>query len=406
MERKELRNGYTTGTCAAAAAKAAAVFVLTGNVPENVHISLPSGETCCFHPEAGAGEYEGYFRVQKDAGDDPDVTDGVWVYGAAVPVTREQFEELKVKGSGYWMEDTPFLYLTGERGIGIVTKPGLSCPVGRCAVNPVPRGMILGAVDQTCRQAAFEGFLEIRIAIPEGVSLAEKTFNPKLGIEGGISVLGTTGIVKPMSEDALKETIRLEIHMQAAAGKRILLMAPGNYGESFLNSDLGVPVGKAVLCSNFVQTAVKFAVNEGIQRLLFAGHIGKLIKVAAGVGNTHSRFGDGRMEEMALLAEEILTQRKYGSWCVELDQESIQALCSQILRANTTDEALGLLMDTGAAGQVLHLAAEKAKRHMQSWSGGKLTVEAAVFSTAHQIVGMTDQLAAYLALWKSQEGYI
>lgn len=383
MKQRELRSGFTTGTCASAAAKAAAVFLLTGKCPQTVRLSLPSGtegvwrpERCKMLSEVPQEDELQYFRVLKDAGDDPDVTDGAWVYAAVIPVKGERLEFLKAEGAGYWLEEFPNLYLNGGPGIGLVTKPGLSCPPNHYAINPVPRQMILGAVWQVCVLAAYEQCLEVRIAIPEGQKLAERTFNPRLGIVNGISVLGTTGIVKPMSEEALLETIRLDIHMKVAAGEKEILMAPGNYGENFLQEHMGVPLGEAVLCSNYVGDAVDMLVLEGVTELLFAGHIGKLIKVSAGVRNTHSCHGDGRMEQLAAL-----------TGCVAPKDTDLQ---QRVLLCNTTEEAVGILNEAGIARKVLSLVAERVKTHMEAWSGGRVRVRVVTFSSAYGILGKTE----------------
>ena len=247
MAEKRLRNGYTTGTCAAAAAKAAAAFLLCGKADSDYsELTLPGGIVCRipvtrYEPEQKTESPAFCFFVQKDSGDDPDVTNGTNIYASVRQVDRNEFESLCHAGAGYYLKEYPQLYLNGGQGIGMVTKPGLSCPVGHYAINPVPRSMILGAVADVVQTAAFEEYLIVTIWIPEGDQLALQTFNPKLGIQGGISVLGTTGIVKPMSEEALLETIRLEIHMKAVNGAKVLLMAPGNYGEEFLKKELGVP---------------------------------------------------------------------------------------------------------------------------------------------------------------------
>ena len=384
-----LRSGYTTGTCASAAAKAAALFLMTGIAPQTVSLCLPTGASGTWHPmRCTDPEYISYFKVQKDAGDDPDVTNASWIYAGVFPITDRCLEQLKTTAPGYSLKDYPKLYLTGGAGIGIVTKPGLSCPPGHYAINPVPRQMILDAVSEVCEQAAYEGCLEVRIAIPEGVALAEKTFNPRLGIEGGISILGTTGTVKPMSEEALLETIRLDIRMKATAGEKILLLAPGNYGENFLQERMGVPLGEAVLCSNFVADAVTMLVEEHIEKLLFAGHIGKLIKVSAGVKNTHSRYGDGRMEQMAALTA-----------CAAPE---LSELKQSIRSCNTTEEAIGLLQKANLAEPVLTLAADRVKQQLESWSGHRLEVQVVTFSASYGILGETGQAKAMLALWRQQ----
>ncbi len=390
MTEKRLRNGYTTGTCAAAAAKAAAAFLLYGKEnPGYSELTLPGGTACRIpvkqdETKQRTEQPAACFFVQKDSGDDPDVTNGTKVFASVRQADRSEFETLCKTGSGYDLEEYPRLYLNGGPGIGMVTKPGLSCPVGHYAINPVPRSMILGAVEDVVRTAAFEEYLIVTIWIPEGEALAIQTFNPKLGIQGGISVLGTTGIVKPMSEEALLETIRLEIHMKAVNGEKVLLMAPGNYGEEFLKKELGVPMGSAVLCSNFVKDAVLMAEKEGFRKLLFVGHIGKLIKVSAGVENTHSKYGDGRMEQMAVLAKEL----------------GYPKLQESILACNTTDDALTLLKEYGLAKSLLLRTAYYVKYWIETWSGGQITAEAVTFSTAHQILGATKNWQSAFDAWK------
>lgn len=376
--KQRLRSGFTTGTCASAAAKAAAVFALTGERLKNVSLCLPNGEETVWEVKNWTDGQGDNFAVQKDAGDDPDATDGMWVCARVQECDSEVFEMYRTRGKGYWMEEFSNLYLTGGEGIGIATLPGLSCPPGHYAINPVPRRMILSAVDSISRRAGFGGLLRIEIFAPQGEVLAKKTFNSRLGIEGGLSVLGTTGIVKPMSEEALVETIRLDIHMKAEANVPVLLMAPGNYGESFLENQLGVPIGEAVLCSNFLAKAIGFAAEDGMSQVLFAGHIGKLSKASAGAENTHSRFGDGRLEEMASLTEEF---------CGETDGELIE----KIRGCNTTEEAVGFLIDAGLAESILRRVAEKVKINLERWSGKRLQAEVIVFSKTHQISAQTDQ---------------
>lgn len=450
MEQKHLKSGYTTGTCAAAAAKAAAVFLLTGRCPETVKVRLPSGKAVCLETKevrlpsgeedsaetvecdgkTGEGSCEQRecrevsehvfaartraAGVKKDAGDDPDVTHGAWICGIVSEIDANQLEDLKRSGAGYWLEEYPQFYLSGGTGIGMVTKPGLSCPTGHYAINPVPRQMILAAVEEAVKEAAFEGCLFVQIAIPDGVRLAEKTFNPRLGIMGGISVLGTTGIVKPMSEEALVATIRLDIHMKAADGQRILLMAPGNYGESFLQEQMGVSLGKAVLCSNFVRDAAVMLAEEGVEQALFVSHIGKLVKVSAGIENTHSRYGDGRMEQMERLMREVWLKSK-EFWLDETpgrktdgllklqevqEFKELQELQRAVRGCNTTDEVIGILLEYQLAEPVLAMAAEWAKKWMETWADGKTEVQVVTFSSAYGILGKTKGADALFQYWK------
>ena len=273
MERK-LKNGYTSGTCAAAAVTAAAWHAFGGQERHRVQVELPGGGQADMAVEKASSQEQGdqgqWFFVVKDGGDDPDVTHGARVYGLVEPLERREDDSLWYRSQEY-----PCLFLTGGPGIGVVTRPGLGCPVGAYAINPVPRAMIFRQVGRVYKSLEMKGDYLIRVKIPQGVELARKTFNPRLGIEGGISVLGTSGIVRPMSEQALKDTIRLEIHMRAAAGEDSLIMVPGNYGEHFLRESLGISSNQAVQCSNFVADALGMAAEENIKRVLFVGHIGK-----------------------------------------------------------------------------------------------------------------------------------
>lgn len=414
MERQP-RSGYTTGTCARAAAKAAAYFLLTGSPLESVKVCLGNKTEAEFIPEYGripddisehresradsAGAEQGIWcRIKKDAGDDPDVTNGVWVYAGVYRISEERYRALCHKGSGYQLEEYPGIYLNGGPGIGIVTKEGLACPTRHYAINPVPRREISEEVDLVRRTALWDGYLEICISIPDGVSLAEKTFNPKLGIEGGISVLGTTGIVKPMSEEALIETIRLEIRMKAAAGETVLLLTPGNYGEAFLQQKMGVELGMAVKCSNFIADSAEMAAEEGFKKLLLVGHVGKLVKVTGGVRNTHSRYGDRRMELMEKLVQTVWQDHPPDMSRAEEDSDFLE----KIRMANTTEEAVGLLKERELAQQVLTCGAEQVKRQMNLWGRGKLEAEIVMFSSFHGVIGKTGQAEGFLKLWKGE----
>lgn len=426
--RQPLRSGFTTGTCGAAAAKAAAVCLLTGELLSRVEIVTPKGVAANLAVELVArGEAAACFRVQKDAGDDPDVTNGAWVYGTVERIGGVPDEVW------YQSEDNPHLYLTGGEGIGLVTKPGLSCPVGKHAVNPVPRKMIFGAVEEVCEQMDCGEMLLIRIAIPQGVELAASTFNPKLGITGGISVLGTSGIVEPMSEQALIETIRLEIHMKAVAGVTNMILTPGNYGENFLREELQLSLNQAVKCSNFVADAMKMAAKEGINSVLFVGHIGKLIKVAGGVENTHSKYGDRRMEILAdcwriaafrdLSKTERLKHPVPGSGSLAMIEPEMNVsgsrtpeeslLETQLLGSNTTEEALEYLQTAGCRDSVMEEAGRRIQLVLRGWSGTaagekiaameKKEVEVVTFSTSLGILYKSSGADAMIKRIKTEE---
>lgn len=382
MRQKLLRSGYTTGTCAAAAAKAAAVFLLTGTAPETVSITIPRGSAARFAAElSAAAGYPGYFRVQKDAGDDPDVTHGSWIYAAVTTITAGQWEQLWHEGAGYIDEHYPGIYLTGGTGVGIVTRRGLACPVGKYAINPVPRQMIFQAVAEVKAVSPAAAYLKVEIAVPNGVRLAARTFNPKLGIEGGISILGTSGIVEPMSEHALLETIRLEIRMQLLENKQPIIITPGNYGETFLRETLDIPLGEAIKCSNFIADTLTILSEEGAGMALLVGHIGKLVKVSGGAGNTHSRYGDRRMELLADAAAGI-----------------VPSLVPDILGCNTTEEAMGILVGAGAQTPVLNEVAGRVQTQLMRWTGGRPEIEVVTFSSAYGILGMTERAEWMLEL--------
>lgn len=384
MEGRILRSGFTTGTCAAVAAKAAAVMVFTGEILKHMNLVTPKGTEAdlpLFH--VALTTESAVCAVIKDAGDDPDVTNRAMVYASVRVIgselTKQEQTHCYIRECGKepcaWT-----LYLTGGEGIGIVTKPGLSCPVGKYAINPVPRRMIFDAVEEAARRYGVSGRLLIRISIPAGKELADKTFNPKLGIQGGISILGTSGVVEPMSEEALLATIRLELHMKAVEGVQTVIVTPGNYGETFLREKLGLSLKHGIQCSNFVADAMGYAADEGILEILFVGHIGKLIKVAGGVRNTHSKYGDRRMEILWECAEQVLKSRP---------QVEAGALKAVVMEAVTTEEAVRLLEEAGILKQVMTVAVARIKRYTTSWCGGMVRVEAVMFSTDCGLLGMT-----------------
>ena len=283
---KRLRCGYTTGSCAAAAAKAAALMLLTGHAVSSVGLMTPGGFALTLDV-VDAALCGGMARcaVRKDAGDDPDITDGVLVYA----IVR------KTDGG---------VTISGGEGIGRVTKPGLDQPVGEAAINSVPRRMIAGEVAAACSQCGYTGGIAVVLSIPGGMELARRTFNPRMGIEGGLSVIGTTGIVTPMSSQALVDTLRLELRQLAARGIRDVLLTPGNYGEAFARDILQLSLDAHISCANFIGNAIDAALEEGFTRLLLVGHIGKLVKLGIGITNTHSSHGDGRIETLIACALE------------------------------------------------------------------------------------------------------
>ena len=370
--------GFTTGTCAAAAACAAARMLVTGEYVDYVSIMTPKGLPV-FIEIVEASLCDGYAvcAVRKMSGTDPDVTDGVLVY-AKVSLTEEASDK---------SVDTSIV-IDGGIGVGRVTLPGLDQPVGNAAINHVPRLMISECVRKEI--GAGRG-AKVVISIPAGVELAAKTFNPRLGITGGISVLGTSGIVEPMSQQALLDTIQVEINMRKALQYPVLPMAPGNYGKDFLLKSYGFAIETAVTTSNFIYDTIRKAVDAGFSKLLFIGHIGKLVKVAGGVKNTHSKYGDRRMEILCSIVQDVLCDR--GKSFVKTLQESVSACIS-------TDEAVKILKEAGCAEQVMSEMTSRIQSYMSEWAGKAVQVEAIVFSNVHGILGKTSDAEKFIDYMK------
>lgn len=367
---KELRCGYTTGSCATAASKAAATMLLTGERVETVRIDTPKGIVLDLEPldVEMTPDYVSC-AIRKDSGDDPDDTNGVLVYARA-----ERCAE-----SGVQIE--------GGVGVGRVTKPGLACAVGGPAINPTPRKMITTEVGKAMAAAAYDGGIKVTISIPAGVEIAKKTFNPRLGIIGGLSVLGTSGIVEPMSEKALIETMYVEIRAQKARGNKNLLVFFGNYGEDFTRDEMKLDLDGHVTCSNFVGELLDYAVYCGFETLLLIGHSGKLVKVAQGVMNTHSKYADCRTELMAL--EAML----HGA-SPEVGREIYVCL--------TTDEVTKILQREGLFEPVIDKVTERIDFYMQHRVHGKIKTAALMFSNVYGILGKTKYADELIQLHKQK----
>lgn len=354
---KKLRYGYTTGSCAAAAAKAAARMLLTGETVENIDLMTPKG--ILLHLEIldiHKGEEEVSCAVRKDGGDDPDATHGLLVYAAV----------RKKKESGVTID--------GGRGVGRVTKRGLEQPVGAAAINRTPRAMITEAVEDIADAFGYTAGFTVVISIPGGEEVAKKTFNPRLGILGGISVLGTSGIVVPMSEDALIASIHAEMRLRKENGGDYLLITPGNYGAAFVSSYPDVDVENSVKCSNYVGETLDYAVNLGIRGILFVADIGKFIKVSGGIMNTHSRCADSRAELMTAAAI------RAGA-----DLETAK----QLLETITTVEAIGILKEKGLLEKTMAEILPRIHYYLQHRIGEAFPTEAILFSNEYGFLGET-----------------
>ncbi|MBF0555080.1 MAG: cobalamin biosynthesis protein CbiD [Nitrospirae bacterium] len=273
-----LRKGFTTGTAAAAAAKAASILALTGRLPEEVSVTLPGGLRTLAIKIRAASHQDGKGRsaasVIKDGGDDPDATSGLEITAAASLINSQIDKMINNDGAE--------VIIKGGDGVGVVTKAGLQIPVGAHAINPVPLLMIRTAV----REAIPEGIVEIEIIVPDGQRAAAKTFNSRLGILGGISIIGTTGIVEPMSVEAIKATIRCELDVAYEENSLRVYLSPGKIGEDSLKSIFhGVHV---VQMSNFIGNSLQYARDKGFREALIGGHPGKLAKLLMGYFDTHS----------------------------------------------------------------------------------------------------------------------
>ncbi|MBQ6551723.1 MAG: cobalamin biosynthesis protein CbiD [Lachnospiraceae bacterium] len=362
---KKLRFGYTTGTCAAAAAKAAVMLLCTGRAPETVRLVTPKGiELDLQVLEPKLEKSIASCAIKKDSGDDPDVTNGILVYAEV------------------WKSPSPGVTVDGGLGVGRITKPGLKQPVGEAAINPVPREMIRQAAEEALDECGEECGLSVVISVPEGVEIAKRTFNPRLGIEGGISILGTSGIVEPMSEDALIESIELEIRQQHVLGRERLVISPGNYGADFAKEAFGVTEDDIVKCSNYIGRTLDMAVAEGFSEVLLIGHVGKLVKLAGGIMNTHSKEGDGRAEIMAACA------LKAGA-----DAE----LCRKILDCVTTDEMLRLMHDAGILEQAMTYMAERIDLYVKHRVKEMIPVGVIVFTEAYGMLCATPAAREWLS---------
>ena len=350
-----LRRGYTTGSCAQGAAKAATLMLLGRRSVDEVELETPSGVKLLLPViDAELGDYYARCGVVKDSGDDPDVTHGTRIYATVR------------------LSDTPGVTLRGGKGVGIVTKPGLPVPVGQHAINPTPREMILRDVSSLLPDG--QG-AEVTITVPEGEALAEKTYNPRLGIKGGISIIGTTGIVEPKSIDAFRTSLSLELEVLRAQGREKVTLVLGYVGERFCKNVLHLPEGSVIKIGDHVGYMLDQCGDKGFKEVLLVGHIGKLVKVAAGQFNTHFRFGDRRVETIADHA-----QRR------GVDQNIMEA----ILRETTAEAKIDLLRVHGMMDVFEDIAKEVALR-VKHRVGEKFKICCILLSLKGEVLGSYDE---------------
>lgn len=349
-----MRYGFTTGSCAAAAAKAAAYMLLSGRQKNTITIETPKGIPYTAEIlEITRGEKAVQCAVRKDGGDDPDITSGALIYAevSLTDHTRMQATDTRI-------------HIDGGIGVGRVTKPGLDQPVGNAAINHVPREMIAKEVLEVCDLMDYKGNLQVIISVPEGEAIAKQTFNPRLGIVGGISILGTSGIVEPMSNQALLDTIRVELNQRRAEGFDYIAVAPGNYGLDFMKKAYGYDLDKSVKCSNFIGVTIDMAVECGFTRMLLTGHIGKLIKVAGGIMNTHSKEADCRMELLSAFA---------------IHEGAGADVAAKILDCVATEDAVRLLRESGKQQEVMDYAMERIMFYLNKRAGGRMQIDCIMY---------------------------
>ena len=357
---KKMRLGYTTGSCAAAAASGAAQILLGGKTITEVSLMTPKGILLHLKLEdITVKDNMVSCGVRKDAGDDPDTTDGILVVASVEKMSGHQPVRIQIDGG---------------QGVGRVTKPGLACKPGEAAINPVPRSMIMRAVEEAADQYGYEGSLKVIISVPKGQETARRTFNPRLGIEGGISILGTSGIVEPMSEKALIRSIEVEMSQHVAQGEQYLLITPGNYGADYLREHMDLPFEKNIKCSNYVGETIDMAVNMGVKGILFVSHIGKFIKVAGGIMNTHSHSADSRVEIL----------------CANGIRAGADLACARdILECSTTDEALHVLEKEHILQETMKEITDRIQFYLDHRSYDQILLGAVIFSNEFGYLGQT-----------------
>lgn len=363
---KQLKGGYTTGACLAAGAKAGAMIMQGEDPGDRVDIVALDG-TPLQIPIASVELLAHGVKVEiiKDAGDDPDITNGTSVFITFSFLTQEKLQPVYGQSILY----KQILFEAGH-GIGHATKPGLSLAVGEPAINPGPRQLVYNSIKDIIGDKA----CLVRVDIPAGTELATKTLNPVLGIEGGISVIGTTGVLRPMSEEAFKNSLVPQIEVAKAAGFTTQIFVPGKIGERIATS-WGLPTEAMVQTSNFIGFMLEAGADHGLERILLFGHIGKLAKVAAGVFHTHNRVGDARLEVLAAY-----------SAAQGMPAEGVQ----RILQAVTTEEALPVIEEYGLQS-VYQVIAARASYRAERLLFNRLQVGTVLVTLQGKLLGMDEK---------------
>lgn len=353
-DRRGLRTGYTTGACSAAAAKAAARYLIRGSAPKEIEITLPNGSHAVFPlKRCERSGMHAICSVIKDAGDDPDCTHGA-----------ELVAEVETKMDAG-------IDILGGAGVARVTKPGLGLEVGAPAINPVPRQNITAMVAEELRESPFRGAVVI-ISVPGGEEMAKKTINARLGLLGGISILGTTGIVRPYSTAAFKTSVIQAIDVAATEGLRELVLTTGGRSETYaMRLHPNLPEEAFIQMGDFVGIALKHCVRRGIGKVNLVGMIGKLSKMADGKMQTHAAGSEVNMELLAALAAELGADEEF---------------CAQIRNSNTARHVLELCK-AGGFGAITSLVCRRAVEHCVRHAGGALPVHAYLMDFEGELLG-------------------
>ncbi|MBR1404852.1 MAG: cobalamin biosynthesis protein CbiD [Treponema sp.] len=392
--------GFTTGTCAQAASVASARMLLTGEIVPYVILTTPKGIKVCIEIEnQRISEDEASCSVQKFSGSDSDVTNGIKIFSTVRKVSKK----IVTNSQRNEASDAGGIKIIGGEGVGRVTLPGLDQKTGEAAINRVPRIMICDGVQAelekmrtACHSELDSESLEVEISVPNGEEIAKQTFNPKLGIVGGISILGTSGIVEPMSEQAILDTIQVEMNVRKAQGFSVLPVVPGNYGADFLQKEFGFSPETAVHCSNFVYDTVLMAKKMGFKKMLFCGHIGKLVKVAGGIPNTHSKYGDHRMEILAEITRNFVSESAFSSIGSELSacistEQAIHVLDS--IDANNSSDSSS---SHKTRDRIMQEIAQRIQAQMNEWGSGEIQTEVVIFTNEHGLLAETSGARKYV----------
>jgi cobalt-precorrin-5B (C1)-methyltransferase len=367
---KRLRCGYTTGSCATLASKAGARMLMENTVVSMEEIITPKGIPVRVDIIGAILNKSAKCAVKKDAGDDYDITDGILIYSTVT------------------LKDDVGVTIIGGEGVGVVTQRGLDQPVGAAAINSTPRRMITDELRKIAEEYKYKGGFHVVIEVPQGLEAAKKTFNKKLGIEGGISIIGTTGIVEPQSLQALIDTIEVEMKVLSSNGRKSIIATPGNYGKDFIEKYPKLSSKPVISYSNFVGEMLDFGSSMAFDEILIVTHLGKGIKLAGGIMNTHSRYADARAEIFA-----AYTALEGGS----------RELIKEIMDAKTTDACVELLLNEGLLQGTIDGIINSAQSHLEYRVAGKYSIGVIVYSNIYGLLGMSESAKNIIDGWEKNE---